>query len=157
MKDYDEICYEKNFINQVIVRIDFLQYIPNDIIFFDEVEENMIEFFPRQGMNQIIRFNDINVVYDGKNQMTSNTNSSVREGLQKEFATIDGMNKVSLNNKALVFSIGNYISFEEHMKPIKAVVSTLYLKNKIIAARIGVRYINLYESDKIKLQKKLFF
>ena len=36
--DYSSICYKNNFLNQVIVRVDFFQFIQTNMV-FDEIIE----------------------------------------------------------------------------------------------------------------------
>ena len=38
MMNYSSICYKNNFLNQVIVRVDFVQFIQTDMV-FDEIIE----------------------------------------------------------------------------------------------------------------------
>ncbi len=61
MQEYSSICYKNSFLNQVIVRIDFLQFIPTNTTFNEIVEKEILKIFPRRGKDQIIRFNSINV------------------------------------------------------------------------------------------------
>ena len=68
MLDYSSICYRNSFLNQVIVRIDFVQFIQTNMVFDESIEKEILKIFPRRGKDQIIRFNSINVVFDQKKQ-----------------------------------------------------------------------------------------
>ena len=37
MPEYSSICYRNSFLNQVIVRIDFLQFVPTNMTFNESV------------------------------------------------------------------------------------------------------------------------
>ncbi len=59
--DYSNISYAKPFLAQVIIRLDFLGFIPSDKL-LDDKKINMIrEVFPIVSMRQIMRFNDVSV------------------------------------------------------------------------------------------------
>ena len=84
MMDYSSICYKNNFLNQVIVRVDFFQFIQTNMVFDEIIEKEILKIFPRRGKDQIIRFNSINVVLDPKNNNLQNANNEIAEGIQRE-------------------------------------------------------------------------
>lgn len=156
MLDYSSICYRNSFLNQVIVRIDFVQFIQTNMVFDESIEKEILKIFPRRGKDQIIRFNSINVVFDQKNNGLPNANGEIMEGIQREYFTNDYRNKLILSNKFIVFEINQYTCFEDHMKWFQSILFALFQKNKVSANRTGVRYINIFDSSKIKLQKNYF-
>ena len=155
MNDYSGVCYAKTFINQVIIRVDFLQFLAPETVFHLNVEKAILRVFPRRAPDQLIRFNAINVVID-PNKGEPNTNSQVVDGIQREYRSASDKNKVLLSNKYIVFEINEYKAFDNHMQGISSILSALYSINKITAVRVGIRYINLYDSNKIKIQKNYF-
>lgn len=66
MLEYSSVCYKNTFLNQVIVRVDFAQFIQTNMVFDENIEKEILKIFPRRGKDQIIRFNSINVVFDQK-------------------------------------------------------------------------------------------
>lgn len=156
MNSFDNIKYSKAFLNQVIIRTDFLEFIPNENLFNVDIEKAILQFFPRRGKDQIIRFNSINVIINASAQNTPNTTGEIVEGIKKEYISSDGQNKFFLTNKYFVFEINAYNSFEDTMKFIRPVLLAIFSKNTITSVRTGIRYINIYDSDKIKLQKNYF-
>ena len=108
--DYSSICYKNNFLNQVIVRVDFFQFIQTNMVFDEIIEKEILKIFPRRGKDQIIRFNSINVVLDPKNNNLQNANNEIAEGIQREYFTNDGGNKLILSNKFIIFEI-TYLRF----------------------------------------------
>ena len=156
MSEYSKVCYPKTFIDQVIFRLDFLQYIPNDLLFTDELEKEINKSFPRKKKDQILRFNSINVQFDTSNNGLPNANGTIIEGLQKEYSTLDGKNKLFLSNKFIALEINSYVSFDEHIKCLRSCIISLFSNRILTVARTGIRYINIYDQDKIKLKKKFF-
>lgn len=114
MPEQSTICYRNSFLNQVIVRIDFLQFVPTNMTFSESIEKEILRIFPQRDKNQIIRFNSINVVFDQNNNGLPNANGEILEGIQREYFTNGGVNKLILTNKLIVFEINKYSSFEEH-------------------------------------------
>lgn len=98
MPNYSSVSYKNSFLNQVIVRIDFLQFVPTAMTFNENVEKEILKIFPRRGKDQIIRFNSINVVFDPNNNGLPNANGEVIDGIQREYCTNDGLNKLIMQN-----------------------------------------------------------
>lgn len=117
MGELDNICYSKNFLSQVIARVDFLQFTSTQLAFCSEVEQKILVHFPRKGKEQLVRFNSINVTFDPSNPITPSASGNFIDGIQKEYTSDDGKNKVILSNQFLVFEINNYRSFEELSSP----------------------------------------
>lgn len=156
MQEYSSICYKNNFLNQVLVRIDFLQFVPTDMTFYESIEKEILKTFPHRGKDQIIRFNSINVVFDPTNNGLPNANGEIYEGIQREYSTIDGTNKLILTNKFMVFEINNYSKFEVHKQWFQSILFAFFQKNRISVNRAGIRYINIFEQSRLKLQKNFF-
>lgn len=156
MPEYSSVCYRNSFLNQVIVRIDFLQYIPTSMTFHESIEREILKIFPRRGMDQIIRFNSISVIFDQNNNGLPNANGEVIDGIQREYFSNDGRNKLILSNKFIVFEINNYSSFDEHKQWFQSILFAFFQKNRVSANRTGIRYINIFQQPQIKLQKNFF-
>ena len=73
MSEYSSFCYRNSFLSQVIVRIDFLQFVETTASFSESIEKEILRIFPRRGKDQIIRFNSINVVFDQYDNSSPNT------------------------------------------------------------------------------------
>lgn len=149
MVDYTAIKYEKNFLRQVIIRLDYLQFLDSDSLFSADLEKTILKSFPRREMTQRIQFNDINVALD-----QDKTKRVTREGLQKQYYT--GKNKLTLTNKFIIFDISEYSSFNELLPPVTEILHTLFSNNIITSSRVGIRYINIIDSSKIKIRKNMF-
>lgn len=146
MQEYSSICYRNSFLHQVIVRIDFLQFVPTNMTFSESIEKEILRIFPRRGKDQIIRFNSINVVFDQNNNGLPNANGKVLEGIQREYFTNDGVNKLVLSNKFIVFEINKYSSFEVHKQWFQSILLEFFQRNRVSANRTGIRY-NYIDSE----------
>lgn len=156
MTNFSSICYKNNFLNQVIIRVDFLQFVPTEMIFESSIEKEILKIFSRRGKDQIIRFNSINVVFDEKTNGVTNANGEVFEGIQREYVTNDGLNKLILSNKFIIFEINKYSNFETHKNWFQAILLAFFQKNRVSAERTGIRYVNMFQHPRVKLQKNFF-
>ena len=82
--------------------------------------------------------------------------SKVLEGIQREYFTNDGVNKLVLSNKFIVFEINKYSSFEVHKQWFQSILLEFFQRNRVSANRTGIRYINMFQQPRVKLQKKFF-
>lgn len=155
MTDYSEVCYKNTFLNQVIIRVDYHQFLPTESVFDPIIEKAIVNLYPRRRPDQLIRFNAINVVFDSTQGM-ANTNSQVIDGIQREYQSTTGKNKLLLSNKYIVFEINEYQSFAEHIKAVKSILTSFCSINKFTASRVGIRYINIFDSNRTKIQKNYF-
>lgn len=156
MADYSSTCYRNSFLSQVIVRIDFLGFAQSSSAFEESIEKEILRIFPRRGKDQIIRFNSVNVVFNQNGNGMPNANGETIEGIQREYFTMDGTNKLILTNKFMIFEINKYTSFEDHKQWFQSILMAFFQKNRVSASRTGIRYINIFDSAKLKLQKKFF-
>jgi len=156
MTNYDSIKYKKSFLNQVIMRLDFLQFAPTNQVFANDIDKSILNFFPRRGMDQIIRFNEINFVIGPNTPLINNTQGDYLEGIQREYYSLNQKNKLILSNKFLIFEINNYSDFEELQLWLHSIVNPFFLKNQLTVVRTGIRYINIFDSKRIKIRKNMF-
>ena len=156
MNDLKKITYRNNFLSQVVVRIDFLEFIPNENVFSSDIEKIILKVFPRKGKDQIIRLNSVNFTFDVAHPDIPNANGQIFEGIQRESLAQEENNKLILSNKFIVFEINQYDTFGTHMQWFRDILVSFFLQNRVTAIRTGIRYINLFDSEKIKLQKNYF-
>lgn len=126
------------------MRVDFLQFVPIETAFKGNVAKEVLRIFPYREKDQIIRFK------------SSDSNDGVLEGIQKTCVSNDGENKVSLSNKYIIFQIKNYCGFEAHMRWFQSILFPFFQTNNVTAKRVGIRYINIFDSSKIRLRKNFF-
>lgn len=156
MSEYASIKYANTFLNQVIIRVDFLDFLENDSIFNKELENVISRYYPKKSKSQIIRFNSFNVTFDAASTGLTGANNNIKEGLKKEYCST--YDKVFLTNKYIVFEINKYQSYAEHYKSISDILSAVFMsmKDPITTSRIGVRFINIFNPNSIKLRKNMF-
>lgn len=152
MSDFDSIHYNKTYLKQVVVRLDFQDFIDNDKIFNKNIIKEVTQTYPQKAIDQILRFNNININI-GVNGPTAQ--EKVLEGIQQEYYNTFG-NKIYLSNKFLSCEINNYTSFEALIRPLQQIITSIYRKNKLTVIRTGIRYINMIESGQTRIKKNFF-
>lgn len=150
--NYDEICYKRSCLSKVIMRFDFLEYIDEGILFGTDVEKEVLKNFPKKGMQQLIRFQTMNVIAEPKG---TRSEQSTRDGIQQEFSNADG-NKFFLSNKFLIVEINRYTKYDDVINVFRPVLKSLISKIQLTSMRTGIRYINVFSDDGIRPQKNFF-
>ena len=156
MSKFDSVKYGNSFLNQVIVRLDFLQFAVSENVFCNDVEKNILRYFPRKGIDQLIRFNAINVVFDPNNPTFQNTRGEFQDGIQREYYSINQKNKTILSNKFLIIEINEYSDFEELQQWLQSIAIPFFKKNRVTVVRTGIRYINIISPNRIRIRKNMF-
>lgn len=149
---FESICYKRSFLHQVIIRVDFLEFIPSELLFSDSVVKSIMKYFTTVGMRQIMRYNDVNVVLNDTNPHTL---SRSQDGFQQEFSNND-RNKLIISNKYVILEINNYTSYEEMISMFSPVLKAIYALLPINSVRTGIRYINIIDNSVVRLTKSLF-
>jgi uncharacterized protein (TIGR04255 family) len=150
--ELEKICYAKTCINQVILRIDFLEFIDNNIVFDSEVTKKTLSIFNKMGLKQIIRYQTMNFVSEKNKTISEQT---FTEGFQQEFINADG-NKIILSNKFIILEINMYKTYEDTLELFLPILKALFEKKQLTSLRTGIRYINIFNENQIKPQKKYF-
>ena len=152
MMNYLDCNYSRNFISQVIIRVDFLEFVPTERLFSDALINEIIKKFPKKGMQQVIRFEDVSVFLEPD---TSTTKRKTEEGLQQQFSNSEN-NKIILSNKFFVLEINAYSNYENTIAMMEPVFRSILSSFQLTSVRTGIRYINIYEDGQIRLTKNLF-
>ena len=150
--NYDDICYIRSCLSQVIIRLDFLEFIDNNILFGSSVEREVLNSFPRKGMQQIVRFQTMNVIADPNGTRAEQT---TRDGVQQEFSDPLG-NKMVLSNKFIIMEINQYTNYEEVMQMFVPVLKQLLERIRLTSMRTGIRYINFFSDEGLRPKKNYF-
>jgi len=150
--NYDDICYKKSCLSQVIIRLDFLEFIKNEILFGSDVEKEVLKRFPKKGMQQLIRFKTMNVIADSNGTKAEQT---TRDGVQQGFSDPLG-NRLVLANKFIILEINLYTKYEDVLQMFVPILKVLLGKIQLTSMRTGIRYINFFSEEGIKPQKNFF-
>ena len=59
---YDSVCYKKSCLSQMIIRLDFMNFMDENIIFNEKIQEIIRRNFSRKGMQQIIKFHTMDLI-----------------------------------------------------------------------------------------------
>lgn len=151
--NYSTVTYSRPFLAQVIIRADFLGFITSDFLFQESKINAIRTVFPHVTMRQIMRFNDVNVVIQNGGQ--PQTQAFIKEGFQQLFLDQFG-NKLIISNKFLILEINHYTTFEETKAKLETSWRAVMGDSQIDVCRLGIRYINRFESGLIRLSKSFF-
>jgi len=151
--NYNEIKYKKNFIKQVIFRIDFLEFIPNEFITSADVVKSIRKTFPVTTMQQVMKFSNIGIVENTTPSTPPSAFVQTQDGIQQEFFTHNQKNKLAISNVFFITEFTNYTTFEEMCESIFDVLKMLFSKTKLTVSRTGLRYINIFNSEELAIKK----
>ena len=88
--------------------------------------------------------------------MAPSAHGEYQDGIQREYYSSTQKNKIVLTNKFMIIEINKYSDFEELQKWLHEIVLPFFAKNNLTVIRTGIRYINIFSPDKIKIRKSLF-
>ena len=150
--DLRDICYKKTSLVQVIIRVDFLEFLENELLYNGRVENVLLPHYPKKGKQQIIRFQTMNITQDSEGTKAEN---SSRDGIQQEFANSDN-NKIILSNRFIVLELNKFTKYEYEMAKFIPIMREILSDANPTSLRTGIRYINIYDESTIKPQKSYF-
>lgn len=135
---FDEICYKKNYLTEVICRLDFA----NSITLFDST-------MPKTVYRMVRNYYPIAEPQDvvgTQLQINPVTGPVVNNVMTKQwvFWSRDKKSSCRIDNTSIVFSEKNYDVFENLRKAILDIMKeVLILDENIQGRRLGLRYINM--------------
>ena len=140
---YKDICYKTSNLKQVIFRIDFPEPIVNERIFRADVDAVVKQYFPIPGKDVIKFINEVSVAADAQ---TGNVSGHTKrmEGIERTYSDSAQLNKVVFSNEAIIFTYNRYESFEKLYEAVTSILRQLWVNNKLLVVRCGLRYVNLY-------------
>ena len=153
MNHYNEICYKKKVLKQVIVRLDFINYIEKEILISEKIRTVIMNYFPQQGLPQLVRFGQIDL-----SQLSSNdkVDNEYMEGYQ--YTYLDNQNnKLIISNKFIIFEINEYDTFQKLNNIFSSIIMELFNEKKMLyVQRIGIRFLNIFDEKSVKAAKIYF-
>jgi len=151
--NYNEIQYGRNFIKQVICRIDFLEFLSNESITDSDVIRCIRKTFPVTSMQQVMKFNNIGIVENTTPNVPPSAFVQTKDGIQQEFFTHDQKNKLAVSNAFFFTEFTSYSSFEKMLESFSEVLKVMFSKTKLTASRTGLRYVNIFSPEEIAIKK----
>ena len=93
MDIYYDKKYKKNALVRVFVRVDFENYLPDEVVVSESIEAVARKYFPNRQMEQVVKLKDQNasVVNDADG---NSYESQYAEGVQREYRSENEKNKV---------------------------------------------------------------
>ena len=134
---YEEICYNKNYVEEIVCRLDFATPI-------DALKKSM----PKQIFDVVKKFYPIAEPQDvigTELNINPISGPAVNQVVTKQwvFLSMDRLNKCTIESESIIFSIRKYSVFENLRSAIidiLNIVTQLFPENK--GKRLGLRYIN---------------
>ena len=151
----ETIKYENHFLSNVICRVDFESDLSNETISQLAMSTEITQSFPIRGKDSVEEGTNFNVVQKpgADPQIFQERVSFVR----KEFINSLGKNKCSISPKFLILEYGAYVSFEELKNHLMQIIQKIKnLSGDIQISRFGLRYINTFNVDNIRIFKSYF-
>lgn len=147
--------YKKNFIDQVVCKIDFSRSQPEEILFSGDIEKAIIDSsFSRKGIDRVIKNETVNINVKKSDDASSLSHQS-ETFIVKQYFYSDNDNSLSLSKNYLFFNYKQHIAFNDFKDSFKNIIDVIY-KNipSLITKRLGLRYINVFRLNDFK--KKYF-
>lgn len=155
-KNIDSIKYSSNYLSSVICRVDFAKPLSESVITQLAAGTEISTDFPIRGKDQVATAALINVSKSSPDAepVVSEEKSQI---VMKQFHDLTGKNKCVLSPQNLVFEYSSYDSFESLQVHFMRVVEKIIGSGEnTIVSRFGLRYINTFNSDNVRIQKGFF-
>lgn len=131
--------YKRNFLKDVIFRIDFVSPVNVN----DFVKNNFLELKEIYPLYSPVKINQNNKVnFDDKKGYTVE-----REKTNQIFFNSSKTSKMEITPVSLVINYKKYIDFDPLYNDIERVLNLLIKSSDIVVGRTGLRYINIFEND----------
>lgn len=152
---FEEIKYKQNYLTTVICRVDFADQLSEKAIDKVLTVPEITTFFSIKSKDQIKEDSNISVVE--KPGGSTEISKSSDKFIIKTLVNSTGKNKLIISKKHLILEYNQYDSFEETKKHFSYIVNaTTSCHPEIRVGRFGLRYINVFDSDKCKINKNFF-
>lgn len=151
----NSICYKNNYIDKMIIRIDFFKNLDSDTIFNDEIIKTISFTNPIIKPKQLITTNSIDLKFSSGLINSDGIKQTKIESYNQEFHDSKG-NKIIISNKSLVYEVNYYESFEKIKDVFFPIIKIIFDKAKPTIERTGVRFINIFNENVIKIKKVYF-
>lgn len=151
----EQIKYGKNFLSNVICRIDFESDLESETIAQLSMSSEIIEYFPIRGKDVVEEGTNFNVIQKPgvEPQIFQEKVSLIR----KEFIDSLGKNKCSISPKFLILEYTSYTSFEVLKMHFMQIIHKIRsLSGDVQISRFGLRYINTFNVDNTRIYKTFF-
>ncbi len=136
---YENICYKKPFLKEVIFRIDF----PSPI---EGLGNNLPQAISKAALKKFPISEPQKVQAQQFKITRENVQSQSTETTQWVFHGKNRNKHLTIANNAIIFSLKEYTSYEVFIEETKKILDEFYKKYKELSiSRVGLRYINVIE------------
>lgn len=153
--EFSKISYKRNFLENVICRLDFKKELSDESFSLLAQGTEISKSFPIRGKDQIENTSNVNVVArkDAAPVVSAEKTTLVR----KEFTDTTGKNKYCFSKKYVILAYEAYKNFENLKIDIENITTLIYkFDPDITITRFGLRYINKFDPDTIRIFKNYF-
>ena len=153
MDELSNLVYSRNFINKVICRVDFIRPLTNAQITSSKLQRIALTHFPVQRMDEILQYNQVKVNLQNEKPRITDERSDV---LQRSFSSSTERNSLKYSNNFVLIEIQDYSTFSHLSMIYQDILTELFSTASIEIKRIGLRYINQFDSSQMRVQKNFF-
>jgi uncharacterized protein (TIGR04255 family) len=144
--DFKSTCYKRNFLDRVIFRVDFLNELSREILQEDKTMKSIMKHFPVMEKDKVIHEQTLQVKIN--KEKDDEIFQSRIESVEKNFTNQEKTRSLKFSTKYLVIEIFKYDKYVEFISYITDIFDSLEVELSI--KRIGLRYINIFNFDKVK-------
>ncbi|MBD3350436.1 MAG: TIGR04255 family protein [Candidatus Lokiarchaeota archaeon] len=146
--DFESICYNRNYLDKVIFRIDFLTEISHEVINSTNVIKSIMKNFPVNEKDRIVYENKYKVKL--KKAESELAQEQAYEIVEKVFTDSEKGKRLTFSSRYLIVEIFDYNVFDLLLSYVEEILKNI--DSNIVVSRMGLRYINNYEFK----EKQLF-
>ena len=148
--------YKKTFLKQVIFRVDFAEFLDNELL-SEEALAPLLTKLKIRGITQEYHEDTGSMQIDAQGNLVV-AKSERKAGRIISFSNTsdENTNTVKISNKFIIGDFMKYSSSRDAFSIIDLALETYYKIATVNTTRIGLRYINTYPESDIKLNQSFF-
>lgn len=135
--------YKRNFLKDVIFRIDFV----NPINVNDFVKDNLSELKKLYPLYSPLKLKKNNIKVNLDDKKGGTVEREEIEQTNQIFFNSNRTSKMEISSKTLVINYKVYNNFDPLYKDIEHVLNLMIKSSNIVVGRTGLRYINIFENN----------
>lgn len=148
------IKYQRNFLSNVICRVDFNSDLQSDSLNNLLINQSITNVFPIKDKDIVEKQTNYTLTQTQDMPQLMQENVSF---IRKVFVSQCGKNKCNISPKFLILEYNDYSSFEKLKNDFLGIIQAIQnICGNIELSRFGLRYINVFNVDNIKIYKTFF-
>lgn len=135
--------YKKNYLKDVIFRIDFVNKFNVD----DFIQKNLKELKKIYPFYSPIKTKKDNIKFNLDKKKGDTIEREKVELISQIFYNFDRTSKMEITSQSLIINYKKYKDFDSLINDIKAIIGIIKNNVELTVGRTGLRYINIFEND----------